>query len=79
MPSAVCLLTPFRMSSVSREEDKPPEAHAIPRLRSQTRGSFSFALGESSHKCDGSCPQTGEIANRLARKICKSLSIPEIG
>ena len=79
MLSAGFLPTLFRMLSASREEDSPLKAPPLSRLRIKREGRSHSLWQNPRTGAMEAVPRHTDIANQLARKICRSMSIPEIG
>ena len=75
----MCRQRPSEKRSPSRETGQFAPTPSAARLLPQTRRAFSFAVVQFKYWCrrDGSTPYGNP--NRLARKICRNLSVPEVG
>ena len=78
--------TPGRKQSPSHEAGGSPEASEKIRMLPEKGREIPFAVDESGktqiHPNTGAAetvPRHVEIPNRLARKICSNLSVPQIG
>ena len=74
-----CPMRPSGARCRSVEAGIPPPPSSPTRLLPQAGGLGSFTLVYSPTGAVEAVPRHSEIPNLLARKICRSLSIPEIG